>query len=76
MYTAERTRSTQKLPIACVDRPIKPRISATSTAMPVAADKKFCTPSPSIWLKIAERRLAAVALPIGIGREAYRGIEG
>ena len=25
----------------------KPRISATRTAMPVAADKKFCTASPA-----------------------------
>ena len=29
----------------------KPRISATSTAMPVAAETKFCTVRPSIWVR-------------------------
>jgi len=47
----ERVRSTQKLPIVCAVRRAKPRISATSTAMPVAADTKFWTASPSIWVR-------------------------
>ena len=32
-------------------RRAKPRISATRTAMPVAAETKFCTVRPSIWLR-------------------------
>ncbi len=46
-----RTRSTQKLPIAPAWRRVKPRISATSTAMPVAADTKFWTVRPSICVR-------------------------
>jgi hypothetical protein len=33
------------------DRRVNPRISATSTAMPPAADTKFCTVSPSICVR-------------------------
>ncbi len=32
-------------------RRAKPRINATSTAMPEAADRKFCTASPSICVR-------------------------
>ena len=46
-----RVRSTQKLPIVWAERRVKPRINATSTAMPVAADTKFCTVSPSICVR-------------------------
>ena len=28
-----------------------PRISATATTMPTAAETKFCTARPAIWLK-------------------------
>ena len=28
-----------------------PRISAIATAIPTAAETKFCTASPAIWLK-------------------------
>ncbi|CPU65042.1 Uncharacterised protein [Mycobacteroides abscessus] len=42
-----RTRSTQKLPIVPTRRYAKPRTSATATAMPTAADTKFCTASPA-----------------------------
>ena len=28
-----------------------PRMSATTTAMPAAADTKFCTVRPSIWVR-------------------------
>ena len=42
--------STQKLPIVPVRLRENPRMSATSTAMPVAAETKFCTVSPSIWV--------------------------
>ena len=48
MRTQPRTRSTQKLPIRSVRWRVKPRISATATAMPTAADAKFCTASPAI----------------------------
>ena len=46
-----RTRSTQKLPIRSVRLRVKPRISATATAMPTAAETKFCTASPDIWTR-------------------------
>ena len=32
-------------------RAMMPRMSAMATAMPIAADTKFCTASPAIWLK-------------------------
>ena len=40
-------RSTQKFPSRSVCRRISPRISAATTAMPTAADRKFCTVNPS-----------------------------
>ena len=49
MYSVERVRSAQKLPTPGLCRRVRPRISATRTAMPVAADTKFCTVNPSIW---------------------------
>ncbi len=42
-----RTRSTQKLPIVAEPRRAKPRTSATATAMPTAAETKFCTARPA-----------------------------
>jgi hypothetical protein len=29
----------------------KPRIKAMTTTMPVAAERKFCTVRPSIWVR-------------------------
>ena len=49
--TVMRVMSTQKLPITPVERAAKPRISANSTAIPVAADKKFCTARASICVR-------------------------
>ena len=46
-----RVMSTQKFPIVRTDFRAKARISAIASAMPVAADRKFCTVSPSIWLR-------------------------
>jgi hypothetical protein len=43
-----RVMSTQKLPIVATPCRAKPRTSATATAMPAAADKKLCTPTPAI----------------------------
>ncbi len=48
MRSTMRTRSTQKLPSWSVVLRAKPRTSATATAMPTAADTKFCTASPAI----------------------------
>ena len=48
MRRQPRVRSTQKLPIRSVRERMKPRISATATAMPTAAEAKFCTASPAI----------------------------
>ena len=48
MRRLPRTRSTQKLPIRSVRERVNPRISATATAMPTAAETKFCTASPAI----------------------------
>jgi hypothetical protein len=50
-YSRDAVRSTQKLPIDCVPRRAKPRISANATTMPVAADRKFCTASASICVR-------------------------
>ena len=44
-----RVRSTQKLPSWSVLVREKPRTSATATAMPTAAETKFCTVNPAIW---------------------------
>ena len=51
MRTIARTRSTQKLPSRSVRERAKPRISATATAMPTAAETKFCTASPAICVR-------------------------
>ena len=48
----ERVRSTQKFPIALADCLTKPRMNAMAAAMPTAADKKFCTASPNICVKL------------------------
>ena len=46
-----RTRSTQKFPIVSLRRRISPRISATATAIPTAAETKFCTVRPAICVR-------------------------
>ena len=46
-----RVRSTQKLPTVVALARLKARASGTTMAMPVAAETKFCTVSPTIWLK-------------------------
>ena len=51
MRSVVRTRSTQKLPIVRCPARARPRISATITAMPTAAETKFCTVSPTIWVR-------------------------
>ena len=56
--------------MVCAERRTNPRIKATNTAIPVAADTKFCTVKPEHLRQIAQRRLAAVALPVGVGGEA------
>ncbi len=50
-YTVLRVRSTQKLPIPFTERRAKPRIKAKATAIPVAAEKKFCTAKASICVR-------------------------
>ena len=49
--TMTRVRSTQKLPSRSVLVRVKPRISAIATAMPTAAETKFCTARPAIWAR-------------------------
>ena len=49
--TVPRTRSTQKLPIVAERRRARPRMRATATEMPTAADTKFCTARPAIWVR-------------------------
>ncbi len=51
MYSSVRVTSCQKLPSSFVPRLAKPRITAASTAIPTAAETKFCTASPAIWEK-------------------------
>ena len=52
-YSSARVRSCQKLPrpSAPARRAAMPRISAIATTMPTAAETKFCTARPAIWLK-------------------------
>ena len=47
----QRMRSCQKLPRLPALRAAMPRISAITTTIPTAAETKFCTASPAIWLK-------------------------
>ncbi len=49
MRNVPRMRSTQKLPIVSERRSMKPRTRAMDTAMPTAAETKFCTHRPAIW---------------------------
>ena len=44
-------------------------------AIPVAAETKLWTVKPAICSEIAQRGLAAVILPIGVGGEADRGVQ-
>ena len=44
-------RSTQKLPSSMVFIRTKPRTEAIATAMPTAAETKFCTAKPAIWTR-------------------------
>ena len=46
-----RVRSTQKLPRRSVLVRAIPRITATAIAIPTAADTKFCTARPAIWVR-------------------------
>ena len=46
-----RVRSTQKLPSVRRPRRTIPRMIAMTTAMPAAAETKFCTARPSIWVR-------------------------
>ncbi len=46
-----RTRSTQKLPMVALRRRMRPRMRATATQRPTAADTKFCTASAAIWVR-------------------------
>jgi hypothetical protein len=43
--------STQKLPTVFIDARENPRISATASTMPVAADRKFWCVRPSICVR-------------------------
>ncbi len=43
--------STQKLPMVAEFVRLMPRISATATTMPAAADKKLCVARPAIWVR-------------------------
>ena len=75
IYTVPRTMSTQKFPMVFCWRRANPRTSAMATAMPAAADTKFCTVKADHLDEIAERRLAAICLPVGVGHETDRGVE-
>ena len=46
-----RVRSAQKFPIVSERRRTRPRTSAIATAIPTAADAKFCTVSPAICVR-------------------------
>ena len=46
-----RVRSTQKLPMVSADRRARPRMNAATVAIPAAAETKFWTVRPSIWVR-------------------------
>ncbi len=46
-----RVRSTQKLPSSRVECRVSPRMKATATAMPTAAETKFSRARPSICVR-------------------------
>ncbi len=70
-----RVRSTQKLPIVSACLRTKARISGINTAMPVAAETKFWTPSAADWTKWLIVLSPPYALPVRVGAEADRGVE-
>ena len=74
--TTPRTRSTQKLPMVADRRRARPRIRATATVRPTAAETKFCTARPGHLREVAHRVLAGVVLPVRVGHEAHGGVEG
>ncbi len=45
-----RTRSTQKLPRVLDRARVRPRMRATATAMPAAAEVNISTTRPAIWV--------------------------
>ena len=51
-YNVQRVRSTQKFPSVRAERRLKPRINASASAMPVAAETKLCTVSPAICTRL------------------------
>ena len=51
IYNVLRTMSAQKLPMELVFFDDKPRAKAATTAIPEAAETKFCTVSAPIWVK-------------------------
>ncbi len=53
----------------------KARARAAATAMPAAAEAKFCTVSPAIWAKLPSSAFASVELPVGVGDKADGGVE-
>ena len=71
-----RTRSTQKLPSVLAEWRAMPRTSAAAMAMPTAADDEVVERQRDHLREIRHRRFAAVALPVGVGRETHRGVEG
>ena len=50
-YRVIRPISTQALPMEWQEDCVNALINTKATAIPVVADKKFCTVSPIIWLK-------------------------
>ena len=76
MRIVPRVRSTQKFPSDPLRERTKPRMSATATAMPTAAERKFWTARPTIWAVKPSRRLTGVGLPVRVGHEGHRGVEG
>ena len=75
MRTTLRTRSTQKLPSRSVFERVNPRISATATAMPTAADDEVLHREAGHLDEVAHRGLAGVGLPVRVGHERRRGVE-
>ena len=76
--TTVRTRSAQKLPTRPASprsRPLaSPRASAAATAMPTAGGQEVLHRQAAGLHEVAERGLAGVPLPVGVGHEADGGV--
>ena len=72
--TMPRTRSTQKLPMVADRRRTRPRMNAIGDGKAHRGRHEVLHGQPRHLREVAHRALAGVALPVGVRREAHRGV--